>query len=332
MFKNEIKDTDVIVSGMRPTGNIHIGNYNAVIKNWLLLQKNYSCFFFVADIHALTTNFNNIYDLTKNTKRMIVEWIATGLNPNKCTMFVQSHIPETLELNTFLSMMVNLPRLERIPSYKNEKNKNTSYGFLGYPLLQASDVLILNANYIPVGEDQLPHIEFIRELVRKINVDLHIKNKIFNEPTALLYKYTKILGVDGQKMSKSKNNTILISDVADTLKNKVNKYITDPNRIYRYQPGNPDNCSIWSLHKIYTSSNDKKNIEISCKNASIGCVECKSKLFDNIAQKNNMLIKKIKLYEKKEKYINDVIVEGGKNARIVAQKTLKAFKLAYGLI
>lgn len=332
MLNNEIKDTDIIVSGMRPTGNIHIGNYNAVIKNWLLLQKHYKCFFFIADVHALTTNFSNIYDLTRNSKKMIIEWLATGLNPDKCNMFIQSHIPETFELHIFLSMIVNLPRLERVPSYKSEKNENTSYGFLGYPLLQASDVLILNANYIPVGEDQIPHIEFIRELVRKINIDSHIKNKIFNEPTALLYKYTKILGSDGQKMSKSKNNTILLTDTSSVLKNKVNKYITDPNRVYRYQIGNPENCSIWSLHKIYTTMREKKYIEIACKNANIGCVDCKAKLFDNIATQNNKLIKKIKFYEKKEKYINDIIEEGGKHARIIAQKTLKAFKLAYGLI
>ncbi|HFL8819289.1 MAG TPA: tryptophan--tRNA ligase [Candidatus Azoamicus sp. OHIO2] len=332
MFKNEIKNYDIIASGMRPTGNIHIGNYNAVIKNWVSLQKHYKCFFFIADIHALTTNFKNIYNLKKNTKIMITEWLASGLNPDKCVMFIQSHVPETLELHIFLSMLVNLTRLERIPSYKNEKNNTSSYGFLGYPVLQASDVLILNAHYVPVGEDQVPHIEFIRELARKINSDPIGKKKIFNEPQALLYKHTKVLGSDGQKMSKSKNNTVLITDSSEILKNKINKYITDPNRIYRHQYGNPENCTIWSLHKIYTSITEKNYIFTACKSANIGCVECKAQLFDNIEKQNNKLIRKIKLYEKKEKYINDLIEEGGKNARLIAKETLLAFKLSYQLI
>ena len=219
---NETKN--VVISGMRPTGNIHLGNYNAVIKNWLNLQKKYSCYFFIADIHALTTNFKNIYDIRKNSKKMIIEWLGCGLNPEKSSIFIQSFIPETIELNIFLSMIASVSRLERIPSYKLEKHNLNSYGFLGYPVLQASDVLILNAHYVPVGEDQLPHIEFIRELSRKINSEYGLNKKIFNEPEALLYKHKKILGFDGHKMSKSKNNTILITDQQNDLKFKIKQF------------------------------------------------------------------------------------------------------------
>lgn len=330
MIKNVDIINNIVVSGMRPTGNIHLGNYNAVIKNWIYLQKKYKCFFFVADIHALTTNFNNIVTLKKNTKQMIVEWLSSGLNSHNCSLFIQSFIPETFELNIFLSMLTNLSRLERIPSYKNEKKKKNSYGFLGYPVLQAADVLILNANYIPVGEDQLAHIEFIKELVKKINGDFN--SKLFNEPKALLYKYTKILGYDGKKMSKSQNNTILITDEKNILRNKINKYITDPNRMYRHQPGDPSKCNIWYLHKIYTGKLEQKFIDFNCRNAKIGCVECKDKLFNNIEFKNIKIIKKVKLYEKKEKYINSVIENGIHEARNIAKKTLHSFKTALNLL
>lgn len=325
-----IKNTDIVVSGIRPTGNIHIGNYNAVIKNWLKLQKIAQCFFFIADLHALTTDFKNIYNLKIQSKKMIVELLGCGINPEKSHIFIQSHIPETSELNLYLSMLTTLSRLERIPAYKNEQNNINSYGFLGYPILQAADVLILNANYVPVGEDQLPHLDFIRELTKKINT--LCKKKIFNDPLPLLYKYKKIFGFDGTKMSKSQNNTIDIIDISKILQNKINKYITDPNRIYRYQYGNPYNCKIWSLHKIYTHKNKYKYIEEACKKADIGCVDCKKILYDNIEKKNITIIKNIKLYEKKENYINEIIEKNTISTRKIAKNRLDLFKKTYNLL
>lgn len=330
MLLNDLKNNNIIVSGMRPTGNIHIGNYNAVIKNWISLQDKTKCFFFVADIHSLTTKFYDIYNLKKRTKEMISEWLSCGINPDKAVIYIQSYIPEILELNTYISMIVNLNRLERIPTYKVEKNNNNSYGFLGYPILQASDILILNANYVPVGEDQVAHIDFVREIARKINFDT--KKKVFNEPFHLLYKHKKILGTDGKKMSKSCENTIYLKDIGVELKNKINKYFTDPNRIYRYEAGDPDICCIWKLHEIYSNEIEKAYINNSCRNAKIGCTDCKLILFNNIEKQNLNIIKSIRLYEKKEKYINDIIEKGIIETRNVAKKNLESFKIAYNLI
>lgn len=330
MCKYNLKSDDIIISGMRPTGNIHIGNYNAVIKNWIYLQDIAKCFFFVADMHSLTTKFYDIYSLKKKTKEMILEWLSCGVNPEKSIIFIQSHIPEILELNSYISMIVNLSRLERIPTYKIEKNNNNSYGFLGYPILQASDILILNAKYVPVGEDQIPHIDFVREIARKVNFDT--KKSIFNEPLHLLYKHKKILGSDGKKMSKSDKNTIYLKDIGVELKNKINKYLTDPNRIYRYQSGNPEICCIWKLHEIYSQKIEKDYINFSCKNAKIGCTDCKFILFNNMEKENLNILKNIRLYEKKEKYINDIIEIGVKKARNIAKKNLESFKMAYNLI
>ena len=212
----------IVVSGIRPTGNIHLGNYNSVIKNWIELQDKYKCFFFIADVHALTTNFNDLDILSEKTRSIVIELLALGLDPKKCNIFIQSYIPHIFELQIIISMMIKVTRLERVPSYKDEKNiDNKTYGFLGYPILQAADVLCLNSSYIPVGQDQLPHIELIKEIAKKINT-LILKNTDFkiNQPEALLSKKSKILGIDGQKMSKSKNNAIFISDSGIELKKK----------------------------------------------------------------------------------------------------------------
>lgn len=318
---------NIVISGMRPSGRIHLGNYNGVIKNWINLQNQYDCFFFIADIHALTTNFNYIYNLNKRSKKILIEWVASGINYKKSTIFIQSHIPEIFELNILLSMITNIARLERIPSYKMEKQNNNIYGFLGYPILQASDILILNAKYVPVGEDQIPHIEFVKEIVKKINNNfLNNSTFKFNEPVALLHDHSKVFGNDGSKMSKSKNNSILISNSGKILKKKINQYITDSNKIYKNQPGIPENCYVWSLHKIYTFNNEKIYIKKSCLLGNIGCVDCKNILFNNIEKENIKLIKNIKFYEKKEKYINDLIIANTKKVRSIAKIILKKFK------
>lgn len=319
----------IIVSGMRPTGRIHLGNYISVLKNWIKLQNEYSCFFFIADMHSLTTNLDNIIKLQYYTKIIVQEWLSAGLNPNKCTIFIQSHIPETFELYTILSMISPISWLERIPTYKSEKDKKT-YGFLGYPVLQGADILILNADYVPVGEDQLPHLEFIRELVRKTNKLIknltQSQDEIFKEPQPILNKYKNIIGIDGNKMSKSKNNTILISDESDILEKKIKKIKTDEKRIHVYIPGNPDNCNIWKFHEIYSSNIIKKKINIECKTAKIGCSECKNILYINMEEKNKKIIKNIKLYDKKESYINDIITSGNKKTKLIAEDNLNLFK------
>lgn len=321
--------TKIVVSGMRPTGRIHLGNYTSVIKNWIKLQKTYSCFFFIADIHSLTTNLENIIKLNYYTKIIIKEWLATGINPEKSNIFIQSHIPETFELHTILSMIAPVSWLERVPTYKSAKNIKT-YGFLGYPILQGADILILNADYVPVGEDQLPHLELIRELVRKTNTEIKKITKssidIFKEPQPILNAHKNILGTDGTKMSKSKNNTILISDESEILFKKIKKIKTDEKRINISIPGSPDNCNIWKFHEIYSNIKIKKKIKAECLTSKIGCSDCKNILYKTIEIKNKTIIKNIKLYEKKEYYINEIIELGTNNAREIAKNTLKTFK------
>ncbi|HIH2763691.1 MAG TPA: tryptophan--tRNA ligase [Candidatus Azoamicus sp.] len=319
----------IVVSGMRPTGRLHLGNYTSVIKNWIKLQNDYTCFFFVADIHSLTTSLENIITLKYYTKIIIKEWLATGINPEKCNIFIQSNIPETFELHTILSMIAPVSWLERVPTYKSEKNKKT-YGFLGYPILQGADILILNADYVPVGEDQLPHLELIRELVRKTNTILkkltNSSNNLFKEPQPILNQHKNILGIDGNKMSKSKNNTILISDESEILEKKIKKIKTDEKRITITTPGNPTNCNIWKFHEIYSNLTIKKKIKTECLNAKIGCSECKNILYKIIENKNKEIIKNIKIYEKKESYINEIIELGTKNTRKIAENTLNNLK------
>lgn len=323
-----MKEKIIIVSGIRPTGKIHLGNYNSVIKNWIKLQDLYNCFFFIADIHALTTHFEKINNLSENTKLIIIELLALGINPKKCNIFIQSQIPEIFELHVLISMFVKISRLERIPSYKDLKNNNKTYGFLGYPILQAADVLSLNANYVPVGQDQIPHIELIKEITQKLNKFL-FDNKSefkFNEPNYLLYEYSKIIGIDGQKMSKSKDNAIFISDIDDILRKKINKFITDPNRVYRYQKGNPEICPIWFLHKIYNNEIEKKIIKESCENAKIGCTQCKDILFSIINKENKDISKRIEEYKKKDSYIKKIIEDGIEKARFEIKNNINQIK------
>lgn len=322
-----MKEKHIVVSGIRPTGKIHLGNYNSVIKNWLILQESYKCFFFIADIHALTTEFNNIKDLSKQTKNMIIELLALGLDPKKCSIFIQSHIPEIFEFNTIISMMTSISRLERIPSFKDEMNiENKTYGFLGYPVLQAADVLSLNANYVPVGQDQIPHIELIVEIANKMNKTILNNSELnFNKPKILLHEYPKILGINGKKMSKSKNNAIFVSDTDEILKKKVNKFITDPNRIYRTQKGNPNICPVWFLHKIY-SKEEQNEIKYLCENAKIDCTACKELLFVKINKENKKILNNIKSYENKNEYINDIIKNGIDETRAETKKNINKIR------
>lgn len=313
-----------ILSGMRPTGALHLGNYFGALENWVKLQNDYNCFFFVADLHALTTGYENTEYYKDNIKDLLIDWLAAGLDPGKCTFFLQSSIKEHAELHLLFSMNLPLSWLYRCPTYKDQikqlSDKNiTTYGFLGYPCLMATDILMYKAGYVPVGEDQLPHIEMTREIARRFN--FLYKSEVFPEPQPLLTKAKVLPGLDGRKMSKSYNNTIALSDNPDIVKKKVMSMVTDPARIRKTDPGHPEVCSVFSYHKIF-SDKELVGIENDCRNGEIGCVACKKKLAENVAEIMTPI------YDKRQEWVNrtddikEIINEGNKKARIIAEKTM----------
>ncbi|HDD35376.1 MAG TPA: tryptophan--tRNA ligase [Candidatus Desulfofervidus auxilii] len=322
-----------VLSGMRPTGKIHLGNLHGALANWKQLQEEYECYFFIADWHALTSEYQNPKQIKEYIWEMIIDWLSIGLDPQKATIFIQSKVSEHAELHLIFSMITPLPWLERNPTYKEqkqeliEKDLNT-YGFLGYPVLQAADILIYKAQLVPVGVDQLPHIELTREIARRFN---HLYKKIFPIPEPILTTVPKLLGIDGRKMSKSYNNAIFISDPPRILREKVGQMFTDKSRLRRSDPGHPDICNVFSLHKLYTSSEIVSQIEKDCKGAKIGCVECKQILAEN-------LIKGMEPYQEKRQYykthldeLKDIVYNGIKKAQGVAHITLEEAKEATGL-
>jgi tryptophanyl-tRNA synthetase len=312
-----------IMSGMRPTGNLHLGNYFGALENWVKLQNDYDCFFSIVDWHALTTGYEDTKDLKGNILNIAVDWISAGLDPEKNTIFVQSAVKEIADLHLLLSMIVPLSWLERCPTYKDQlqqlKEKNiATYGFLGYPNLQAADILIHKADIVPVGEDQLPHLELAREIARRFN---HMYGETFPEPQAKMNQIKLLPGLDGRKMSKSYENTIALSDSPDIIRDKVKTMITDPQRIRKTDPGNPYICSVYAYHKIF-SVDIVKEVEENCKAGTIGCVQCKKLLADNIvAYMAPMYEKRIKLLEDKNK-INDILKTGTAAARVIAKQTI----------
>jgi tryptophanyl-tRNA synthetase len=266
-----------IVSGMRPTGALHLGNYHGALANWITMQEDYDCFFFVADWHALTSDYENPAHIPAFTRQMIVDWLSTGLSPEKCTLFVQSHIKEHAELFLLLSMITPVPWLERNPTYKEQiealNNKDLStLGFLGYPVLQAADIIIYKAEGVPVGIDQAPHIEITREIARRFN---YLFTPVFPEPATILTQTSKILGLDRRKMSKSYKNAIFLSDTPEDIYARTAMMITDPQRMRRSDPGNPDVCNVFEFHKIYSEADTVATVNADCRAARIGCVECK---------------------------------------------------------
>lgn len=313
-----------ILSGMRPTGALHLGNYLGALENWIRLQDDYNCFFFIADYHALTTGYEDTGELKNNITDLLAGWLAAGLDPNKSTFFIQSDIKEHAELHLLFSMIVPLSWLYRCPTYKDQlsqmKDKNiTTYGFLGYPCLQAADILMYKADFVPVGEDQLPHVELTREIARRFNFLYGCE--LFPEPQSLLTKAKVLPGTDGRKMSKSYNNTIVFSDNPETVNKKIMSMITDPARIHKTDPGHPEVCTVYAYHKIF-SENEVPEIEHQCRNGEIGCVACKKKLAANVAKVMTPI------YERRQEWVNrlddirDIINEGNKKARSVAQKTM----------
>ncbi len=313
-----------VVSGMRPTGKLHLGHYIGVIKNWLNLQNKYECFFFVADWHALTTKFDEDINLKETSIELVKEWIACGINPEKSNIYIQSDIKEHAELYLILNMITPVSWLERNPTYKDamtqdEYKKKNNAGFLTYPVLQTADIILYDANLVPIGEDQKPHLELAREIVRHFHY--LYKKEIFIEPKELLTEVPRLPGLDGRKMSKSFNNAIYLDDSPEIIWEKVRKAKTDPARIKKTDPGHPEVCIVFEYHKAFSPKNEVEEIEEACKAGSIGCVECKKRCSANI-DKILAPIREKKASLKNEDIL-DIINEGNKKAKSLASKKMK---------
>lgn len=394
---------DRVLSGMRPTGALHLGHYNGVLENWLKLQHEYQCLFFVADWHALTTHYDSPEVIEQNVWEMLIDWLAAGIDPSQATLFIQSKVPEHAELHLLMSMMTPLGWLERVPTYKDQQEKLSekdlsTYGFLGYPLLQSADILIYRANLVPVGEDQVPHIEFTREIARRFN---HIYGKepgfeekaeeaikklggkksklyrellnkyqeqgeddaleagralleeaaslsfgdrerlfgylegggkmILSEPQSLLTAASKMPGLDGQKMSKSYNNTISLREDEASIDKKIRTMPTDPARVRRTDPGDPEKCPVWQLHVIYSNETTNAWVKEGCKSAGIGCIECKQPLIKSIGETLNPIRERAQHYIDDPALVRNIIADGNDKARKLASETMRDVREAMGL-
>ncbi|MBW1696316.1 MAG: tryptophan--tRNA ligase [Deltaproteobacteria bacterium] len=322
-----------ILSGMRPTGPLHLGNLFGALDNWIKMQDEYDCFFFIADWHALTSDYEDPDNIKRYIDHVMIDWLSTGLSPEKSTLFVQSHIKEHAELFLILSMITPVPWLERNPTYKEQivqlSNKDLStFGFLGYPVLQAADIIIYKADGVPVGVDQIPHVEITREIARRFN---HLYGEVFPEPEVILTKTPKILGIDRRKMSKSYNNAIFLSDSPDEIASKVSQMITDPQRARRSDPGNPDVCNVFEFHKTYSNKETVDAINRDCRIAQIGCVDCKKIMAQNLIKALEPVREKRKFYEQHPDLVNQIIEDGCHKARMVAKKTLEEVRAAINI-
>jgi len=394
---------DRVVSGMRPTGMLHLGHYNGVLKNWVTLQHELECLFFVADWHALTTHYDSPEIIENNVWDMVIDWLAAGVDPAQATIFIQSKVPEHAELFTLLSMITPLGWLERVPSYKDQQEKLSSkdlstYGFLGYPLLQSADILIYKSTQVPVGEDQVPHIEFTREVARRFNhlygkevgfeeraeeaikklgskksqlyrelrtayqeegddqalvsakalieeqqsLSLGDKERLLGflegggkmiliEPEYKLAPASKMIGLDGQKMSKSYNNTISLREPPDEIEKKIRKMPTDPARIRRSDPGDPKKCPVWQLHEVYSDEKTRQWVENGCKNADIGCIECKQPVVDSILKELKPIQERALHYIDSPDLVKSVVAEGCEKARKIARDTMRDVREVMGV-
>jgi tryptophanyl-tRNA synthetase len=319
-----------ILSGMRPTGPLHLGNYHGALDNWIAMQEEYECFFFIADWHALTSDYENPGNIRRFVQEMMIDWLSAGLSPEKCTLFVQSNVMEHAELFLLLSMITPVPWLERNPTYKDQiiqlENKDLStFGFLGYPVLQAADIIMYKANGVPVGIDQVPHIEITREIARRFN---YLYGNVFPEPDAILTRSSKILGLDRRKMSKSYNNAIYLSDSPEDIRAKVATMITDPNRARRKDPGNPEICNVFEFHKLYSPPSVVEQINGQCRSAEIGCVECKKIMAENLIAALAPIREKRKYFEERPEMVREIIASGNLKAQAVARQTMQEVRNA----
>jgi tryptophanyl-tRNA synthetase len=394
---------DRVVSGMRPTGAMHLGHYHGALKNWVRLQSEHPCLFFVADWHALTTHYDDPSIIESSTWDMVIDWLAAGIDPSQATIFIQSKVPEHAELHLLLSMSTPLGWLERVPTYKDQQEKLAdrdlaTYGFLGYPLLQAADVLIYRASMVPVGEDQVPHIEMMREIARRFNhlygrekdfeekakeavkklgtkrakLYMELRNEfqeqgkedaleqakamlddaqnlsmidrerlfgylegsrklILVEPQALLTEASRLPGLDGQKMSKSYGNTIALRDDRDTVTKKIRTMPTDPARVRRTDPGNPDKCPVWQFHLVYSDDVTREWVTKGCKSAGIGCLECKQPVIDGILKEQEPMRERAQQYLDDPSLVRAIVADGCDKARKLAQETMRDVREEMGL-
>ncbi|CAJ0724840.1 MAG: tryptophan--tRNA ligase [Ralstonia sp.] len=394
---------DRVLSGMRPTGALHLGHYHGVLKNWVRLQAEYPCFFFVADWHALTTHYESPEVIEESVWEMLIDWLAAGVDPTQSTLFIQSRVPEHAELFLLLSMGTPLGWLERVPTYKDQieklKEKDLStYGFLGYPLLQAADILIYRAGFVPVGEDQVPHVEMTREVARRFNylygrepgfeekaleaakklggkraklylelrtayqergedealeqarallaesqsLSMGDRERLFGylegarkiilpEPQVLLTEASRMPGLDGQKMSKSYGNTIRMREEKETVEKKVRTMPTDPARVRRTDPGDPDKCPVWQLHQVYSDADTKEWVQKGCRSAGIGCLECKQPVIEGILREQQPMLERAQKYIDDPSLLRAIIADGCDNARKVTQETMREVREAMGL-
>jgi len=321
-----------ILSGMRPTGKLHLGNLHGALRNWIELQNSgiYDCFYFVADWHAITSEYNATEDIKNNITSMMVDWLAAGLDPQKSTLFVQSAVKEHAELFLLLSMITPLAWLERNPTYKEMKaelsGKDLStFGFLGYPVLQAADIIMYKAYGVPVGVDQLPHVELTREIARRFNF---LYKEVFPIPEPLLAGVPKLLGTDGRKMSKSYENSIYISDRGKELQQKISSMFTDPQRVKKTDPGDPGICNVFTFHGLYSPQDKVKQIDADCRKAAIGCTDCKKMLAVRVAEEMKPVHERIAYYNSNLDEVKAVIEEGNKKATKIARQTMDEVRAA----
>jgi tryptophanyl-tRNA synthetase len=322
-----------IVSGMRPTGRLHLGHLHGALKNWVRLQKDYRCFFFVADWHALTSDYASPRGIQQSIADMAIDWLSVGLDPKRSVIFRQSQIKEHAELHLLLSMVTPLPWLERNPTYKEQmreiEGKDLStYGFLGYPVLQAADIIMYKAHKVPVGVDQAPHVELTREIVRRFN---QFYGDIFLEPEVLLTQIPKVPGLDGRKMSKSYGNAVFLSDAPKEIDRKLSRMITDPARATRKDPGEPEKCPAFNLHKIYCTPDEIDYVSKGCRTAGIGCLDCKKVMIKHVLAELAPIQEKRAALEKRPDDASDVLAEGNRVAREKAGETMAEVRAAVSL-
>jgi len=324
---------ETIVSGMRPTGRLHLGHFHGALTNWLRLQDQFRCYFFVADWHALTTDYATPQGIQKSTVEMVIDWLSVGLDPAKSTIFRQSQIKEHAELHLLYSMITPVPWLERNPTYKEQikeivgKDLST-YGFLGYPVLQAADITIYKANKVPVGVDQAPHVELTREIVRRFN---QVYRPIFPEPEVLLTETQKLPGTDGRKMSKSYGNAVFLSDSPKEIDTKISRMMTDPARVKRTDPGEPEKCPAFQFHKIYSTAQEIEEVSKGCRTAGIGCLDCKKIMIKHVVEELAPVRERRASYEKNPEAVEAILIAGNRTAQEKAGATMAEVRETVGL-
>jgi len=324
---------EIIVSGMRPTGKLHLGHYHGALTNWLRLQERYQCYFFVADWHALTTDYATPQGIRQNTLEMVIDWLSVGLDPAQSVIFRQSSVIEHAELHLLYSMITPVSWLERNPTYKEQMREIvgkdlSNYGFLGYPVLQAADITIYKANKVPVGVDQAPHVELTREIVRRFN---QLYRPIFPEPEVLLTEAQKVPGLDGRKMSKSYGNAVFLSDAPQEIDAKISRMMTDPARVKRTDPGEPEKCPAFQLHKIYCTSQEIEYVTQGCRTAGIGCLDCKKIMIKHVIEELAPIRERRAPYEKNPEAVEDILAAGNQTAQQKAAETMAEVRESVGL-